>query len=64
MNKTVFSQGDVNPGDEWLQRRKALSRWDGEGGAGPDGPQEGWDKSPLSAENAKIRRVSHKGSAA
>jgi hypothetical protein len=23
------------------QRREALSRWDNEGGAGPDGPQEG-----------------------
>lgn len=28
--------------DRAVQREKALARWDGEGGAGPDGPQEGW----------------------
>ena len=29
---------DVRPAPE--QRLRALSRWDNEGGAGPDGPQE------------------------
>ncbi len=32
-----------------LQSRRALSRWDGEGGAGPGGPQEGWNKDRLTA---------------
>ena len=27
-----------NSSDDWNQRQRALSRWDNEGGAGPDGP--------------------------
>jgi hypothetical protein len=34
---------------EWNQRQRALSRWDNEGGAGPDGPAS---QSPL--ETARI----------
>jgi hypothetical protein len=34
------------------QRRKALARWDEEGGAGPDGPQEGWKPAAAPREHA------------
>lgn len=32
----------VQATDRAAQRDQALARWDGEGGSGPDGPQEGW----------------------
>ncbi|CAN5580669.1 hypothetical protein BH11PSE7_BH11PSE7_35150 [soil metagenome] len=34
------------------QRRKALARWDEEGGAGPDGPQEGWKPAAAPQDHA------------
>ena len=37
--------------DLTAQRERALSRWDNDGGAGPDGPQEG----------AKRDAIRHKG---
>ena len=35
------------------QRRKALARWDNEGGAGPEGPQEGWKPAGAPQERAQ-----------
>jgi hypothetical protein len=35
------------------QRRKALARWDEEGGAGPDGPQEGWKPAAAPEEHSQ-----------
>ncbi|QPC88801.1 hypothetical protein GA830_18055 (plasmid) [Mesorhizobium sp. NBSH29] len=41
---------DSNPPDASLLRQRALSRWDNEGGAGPDGPQ----KAPASNDPAPV----------
>ena len=44
-------------------RERALSRWDNEGGAGPDGPQEAaigsgaWDSSAITRFSSAITRT-------
>jgi hypothetical protein len=36
-----MSQENSDTFSDWNQRQRALSRWDNEGGAGPDGPATG-----------------------
>lgn len=45
-----MSHPDSDPPDDSLLRQRALSRWDNEGGAGPDGAQ----KAPASSDPAPV----------
>ena len=51
-----MSDQGSNPSDASLLRQQALSRWDNEGGAGPDGPQmepaAAEDRVPMPGNNA------------
>ncbi|MDO8876410.1 MAG: hypothetical protein Q8M24_06990 [Pseudolabrys sp.] len=46
-DKSLVSSNSNNPA---LQRQMALSRWDNEGGAGPDGPHKGLVPDEVSTE--------------
>lgn len=37
----LLDNGEIESIERLLQQQRALSRWDGEGGAGPEGPQDG-----------------------
>ena len=52
-----MDEGKPNNNGTPTQRQIALSRWDTEGGAGPDGPQEGSTAGQLQADVSQLANI-------